>query len=366
MSVFNEKNAGHITGNYPLFLGEDRGLYDNVHVNHPRIFQLYEELKAIDWVHDEVPLTQTKMDLLSVDEMTRDIMLLNLAYQWRADSAIGNSLSTLLQPFITNSEYAHAVSRIAENENLHALTYSNIARQCLPKPQEVFDLVYKTEQVLGRANSAILALGELDKVGCKYKLGLMTKDECRPYIFKGVVAIFALERISFMNSFAATFSLANQQLFVGAAKLVQKVCQDELIHFEIARYAVKDVLKDPLFTNAVKQVMPEVLQMLKEIRDQERVWNKFLFSEGRSVVGLTEEKLNLWCDYNIQNVYQSLGQAIPFESVEKDPLPWFATDWVDLNSHQNANMEVANSNYALNTIVDDGTDIEIDDDFDDF
>lgn len=363
-TVFNENNTGHLTGKYPLFLGEQRGLYDNVHLNHPRIFKLYAELKSIDWQHDELDLSQVKMDLMSVDPMTRDVMLLNLAYQWRADSAIGNSLSTLLQPFITNSEYAHAISRIAENENLHALTYSNIGRQCLPDPKELFDLVYKTEQVLGRATSAVKALEELDRVGCEYKLGLKTKDECRPYIFRGVAAIFILERISFMNSFAATFALGSQQLFVAAAKYVQKICQDEMIHFEIARYALQDMMKDPLFAETIEQEMPNVIKMVQETLDQELVWNKFLFSEGRSVVGLNQLKLDQWTKYNVQNVCDTLGMKLPFERILKDPLPWFASDWVDLNSHQNANMESANTNYALNTVVDDGSELEIDDDLD--
>lgn len=363
-TVFNAENTGHITGKYPLFLGEQRGLYDNVHINHPRIFKLYSELKAIDWQHDELDLTQVKMDLMSVEPMTRDVMLLNLAYQWRADSAIGNSLSTLLQPFITNSEYAHAISRIAENENLHALTYSNIGRQCLRDPKELFDLVYKTEQVLGRSTTAIKALEDLDKVGCEYKLGLKTKDECRKYIFRGVAAIFILERISFMNSFAATFALGSQQLFVNAAKYVQKICQDEMIHFEIARYALQVMMKDPEFKEVVEQEMPYVIGMINDTYQQELVWNEFLFSEGRSVVGLNREKLDQWTAYNVQNVCDTLAVDTPFERILKDPLPWFTTDWVDLNSHQNANMETANTNYTLNTVVDDGSEMDIEDDFD--
>lgn len=363
-AVFNAESTGHITGKYPLFLGEQRGLYDNVHLNHPRLFKLYSELKAIDWQHDELDLTQVKMDLMSVDSMTRDVMLLNLAYQWRADSAIGNSLSTLLQPFITNSEYAHVVSRIAENENLHALTYSNIGRQCLKDPKELFDLVYKTEQVLGRSSSAITALEDLDRVGCEYKLGLKTKEECRKYIFRGVTAIFILERVSFMNSFAATFALGSQQLFFAAAKYVQKICQDEMIHFEVGRYALQDMMKDPAFEKTIKEELPYVVEMIKDSYNQELVWNEFLFSEGRSVVGLNRQKLDQWSAYNVQNACDTIGIKTPFERIQKDPLPWFATDWVDLNSHQNANMEAPNTNYTLNTVVDDGSEMDIEDDFD--
>lgn len=363
-TVFNADNTGHLTGKYPLFLGEQRGLYDNVHINHPRIFKLYSELKSIDWQHDELDLTQVRMDLMSVDPMTRDVMLLNLAYQWRADSAIGNSLATLLQPFITNSEYAHAISRIAENENLHALTYSNIGRQCLKDPKELFDLVYKTEQVLGRSSAAIKALEELDRVGCEYKLGLKTKDECRKYIYRGVAAVFILERISFMNSFAATFALGSQQLFLNAARYVQKICQDEMIHFEIARYSIKDMMKDPLFADVVKSEKAFINKMIKDTYNQELVWNKFLFSEGRSVVGLNRGKLDQWTGYNVQNACDTLEAELPFaERITKDPLPWFATDWVDLNSHQNANMETENTNYTLNTVVDDGSEMDIDDEF---
>lgn len=361
--VFNKDNKGHITGDYPLFLGEKRGVYDNVNLVHPKIFQLYKELKAIDWQHDELDLTQTKMDLMTVDNKTRDVMLLNLAYQWRADSAIGNSLSTLLQPFITNSEYAHAISRIAENENLHALTYSNISRQCLPNPKELFDLVYKTEEVLNRTSSAMQALDELDKAGCKYKLGLISKEEAREYIFKGVAAVFILERIGFMNSFAATFALGGQDICFGAAKYVQKICQDEMIHFEIARYALRDIMKDSSFSDVVKRCMPDVIKMIEDTTGQEMEWNEFLFQDGRSIVGLNLPKLNQWTLFNVQDVYDTFKHPLPFERL-KDPLPWIAVDWVDLNSHQNANMEAPNHNYTLNNVVDDGSVVDAGDDLD--
>lgn len=359
-NIFNKDAQGHITGNYPLFLGEKRGLYDNIHVTHPRIFELYEDLKAIDWSHNELDLTQTKMDLLTCPPKTRDVMLLNLAYQWKADSAVGNSLSTLLQPFISNPEYAHCIAKIAENECLHALTYSNIARQTLDSPQEVFDLVYKTEKVLARSDMLIGALEDLDIAGCKYKLGLMSKDECRPIIFMGVMAIFILERLSFMNSFAATFALGQQQIFVGAAKYVQKICQDEMIHFEVGRYVCQDMLNDPLFKTVVDANMHTIEKMLLEAHAQEKSFNEYLFTEGRSVVGLNCNKLNQWNDYNMQNIYDSLKIALPFERVKEDPLPWIATDWVDLNAQQNANMESAPTNYQINSIVDDGTAITSD------
>ncbi len=364
MAIFNAEATGHLTGEYPLVLGEERGLYDNINVNHPRLFKLYEDLKAIDWTHNEIPLDQTKMDLLSVDPLTRDVMLLNLAYQWEMDSAVSNSLATLLLPFITNHEYAHVISKIAENENLHALTYSNIVRQCIPDTQEVFDMVYKQQQVLTRSNSTIEALNKLEEVGAKYKLGLMTKEECRPYIFRGIIAVFIIERVSFMNSFACTFALGSQDLFVGAAKYVQKICQDEMIHFEVGRYAAKDILGDKSFKECLKSEMPTVLKMLEDTRNAERDWNTFIFSEGRSVVGLNQQKLDQWCDWNLQNVYDSLGLSTPFTRVLKDPLPWFASDWVDLNSQQNANMEAPTTNYPLNTIIDDGSEMEVDDEFD--
>ena len=360
ITVFNEKGTAHITGDYPIFFGEEPSLYDSVNQPYPYLYDLMEKLKQLDWSPDDVDLTQTRMDLLRCDSNTRNLMLYNLAYQWELDSIV-TSIAALLAPFITNSEYGHLVQRISENECNHSVTYSNIVRQCVPDPQEVFDLVFKHKEVLERASIVGKVLGELKEVGAKYTLGMMTSDECRPYLLKGMVAIYALECISFMSSFSCTYGLAEQEYFVGAARLVQKINIDELIHIEAGRFVLQEwMLKDPLWIPVYNQYKGELTEIVDGVVSNELNWNKYLFSEGRSLVGLNEGLLNDWTRFNAQDVYDNLGLKQSFRRTITDPLPWFAEDWLDINKVQNAAMESDPTNYMVGAVSKDVSSADFD------
>ena len=349
VTVFNEKSTAHKTGHYPLFGGEEPSLYDNINQPYPKFYDLMEQLKQIDWSEHDIDLTETRMDLLRCPKELRELMLFNLAYQWSLDS-IATSIPTLLAPFVTNSEYGHVLARIGENENLHSVTYSNIVRQCVPDPQEVFDMVFKHEEVLERSSVIGQVLGDLKMVGAEFTLGLKTFEECKPYILEGVIAIYALERISFMSSFACTFALAEQEYFVGGARLVQKILQDEMIHFETQRYALEILQEDPMFSDLFVTYKEKHLAIIDGVVYQENSWNKYLFQGGRGLVGLNEGILNDWVRYNAQEVCDNLNLKPNFRATKTCPLPWFESDWMDLNSQQNANMEADATNYMVNAV----------------
>ena len=350
ITVFNKDNKSHIKGDHPLFFGEADGLYDSINQPYPYLYELMEKLKQLDWSEHDVDLTQTRMDLLRCDSKTREFMLFNLAYQWSLDS-IATSIPTLLAPFVTNSEYGHLLARIGENENLHSVTYSNIVRQCVPDPQEVFDMVYKHEEVLQRSGVIAKTLSDLREVGAKFTLGLMTEEECKPYVLKGVVAIYALERISFPSSFSCTFALAEQEYFVGGARLVQKILLDEMIHYEAGRFTHQDVmLKQPEWIKVFEDNKEDIQAIIDGATQQELDWNVYLFSGGRSLVGLNEGLLNEWVRFNAQEVYDNIGLVQPFRRTTQNPLPWFETNWMDLNSQQNANMESNPTNYMVSSV----------------
>lgn len=363
IGIFNKKSKAHLSGDYPLFFGESPALYDSINQPYPKLYEMMEQLKQLDWSEWDVDLTQTKMDLLRCDKNTRDLMLFNLAYQWEIDS-IATSMSHLLAPFITNSEYGHLVQRISENECLHANTYSTIVRQCVPDPQEVFDMVFKHEEVLTRAETVSKVLSELKKVGAEYTLGLKTSEECKPYLLKGIIAIYAMERISFMSSFACTYALAEQEYFVGAARLVQKINIDEMIHFEAGRYVVEDILlRDSSWVEVFESNKTEINELVNEVVDRELSWNNYLFNNGRQLVGLNEGLLNEWTRFNAQEVYKVTSLTQPFRKTNKDPLPWISEDWLDLNKQQNAAMEADQTNYMVSAVSKD-TDGDLDFEFD--
>lgn len=350
--IFNNENTAWKTGEYPLFFGQVPGVYDSVNVKYPQLFDLYEQLKQIDWRHDEIDLTQTRMDLIRCPATTRDIMIKNLAYQWELDSIASRSIAPLLAPFITNSEYWLMIAKQSENENLHSLTYSEIIRQCLPDTTEIFNEVMKNDEVINRGSRVAKVFSELKEIGAKYTLGLVSKDVALPIVLKSVVTLYALERIEFMSSFACTFALAEQQLFVGAARLVQKIAEDEQIHTAMGKETIKIIKNNQLWGMLLYINEDEIKSIINDIVLAEYQWNSYLFSEGRNIVGLNENLLNSWVQYNAQQVYDTLNLSLPFIRVLENPLPWM-DEWLDINLTQNANQEGENLSYTMNSVVDD-------------
>lgn len=352
MSVFNQDNQEWKTGKYNLFLGEAPGLYDSINVTHPKIFKLYKEQKSADWSEDEIDLEQSRIDMLTCAPEVREIMVENLALQWEADSIAARSIAPLFAPFVTNSEYWAALLKVSEIEVLHALTYSEIVRVCMSNPKEIFERIMKNDAIIGRMEVVAKAFNELKTAGAKYSLGQMTKEEAYPIVMRAVVALFCLERLQFVDSFAATFGVVETGVYQGIGKLVQKIMQDErYIHAELGKYAIQTELATERGKEWFEKERETIRAMIDEVVQSEYTWNTHLFSNGRKCVGFTQQNGVDWIDYNAQDVYKVFGFEPP-RVVEKNPLKYME-NWLDLNKTQNANQEGDQANYRLNIIVDD-------------
>lgn len=351
MTVFNNENTAWKEGRYPLFLGQAPALYDSVNVTYPEIFDLYKKQKAADWSEDEIDLSQSRIDMLTCPPETKDIMVKNLALQWEVDSIAARSIAPLFAPFITNSEYWAALNKVGEIEVLHALTYSEITRQCIPNPQDIFNEIMANDEIMARISPVSKAFSDLKRMGALYSLDMATKEEAYPVVMTALVALYCLERLQFMASFAATFAVVEQGYFQGIGKLVQKIMQDErFIHAELGRVALQIELETTQGQEWLAANRLTVEALVAAVVQSEYDWAAYLFSDGRKVVGLNEALLRSWVDYNAQDVQDVLG--IEHALIAKTPLKMM-DNWLDMDKTQNAQQEADSANYNLNIIVDD-------------
>jgi ribonucleoside-diphosphate reductase beta chain len=353
MSVFNQENDEWKSGKYNLFLGQAPGLYDSINVTHPKLFKYYKDQKSADWSEDEIDLEQSRIDMLTCRPEAREIMLENLALQWETDSFAARSIAPLFAPFVTNSEYWAAILKISEIEVLHALTYSEIMRVCMENPKDIFGRIMKNDAIISRLEVVSQAFQDLRIAGAKYVLGIIDDEGAYPIVMRAVVALYYLERLQFVDSFAATFGVVEgEQCFQGIGKLVQKIMQDErFIHAEVGKYVIKAELATERGKAWFAKDHTIVYAMLEEVVRAEYEWNSHLFSNGRKCVGFTEQSGLDWIDYNAQEVYEVFGFEPP-RKIVKNPLKYME-NWLDLNKTQNANQEGDQANYRLNIIVDD-------------
>jgi ribonucleoside-diphosphate reductase beta chain len=178
-----------------------------------------------------------------------------------------------------------------------------------------------------------------------------------------VVALFCLERIQFMASFAITFSYGNRGSFLPIAKAVQKICQDE---YEVHSVLDKVVLDIELSTGegitAFNQKKTEIQTLIKDVIDSEFNYIDAIFSNGREVPGLNADNLKQEVLFFAKDVYNFFKLPSPYELPKKQPLKYM-DEWINVNSIQAAPQEEKTGNYLLGMnlkdIKDDDLDIDI-------
>jgi len=363
MTVFNINNTDWQTKNYKLFLGQEPALYDSINVIHPKLFNLYKLQKSIDWSEDEFNHEQSRMDMLSCPKNTYDIMVKNLSFQWTLDSVASRSIAPLLAPFVSNSEVWASLMKQSEVECLHALSYSEIIRQTIRDTNEIFEQIMLNDEMVKRAHKVVEVFDSLQTAGAMYTLKQIpnkdfTIEDIRKVVLKGVVTLYCLERLQFMSSFAATFAIVEQGYFQSIGKTVQKIMQDELVHNQMDEAILEILVSKEGYDVVLEVIKGEVKEIIQAIVEQELSWNTYLFSEGRSIVGLNKTLLDEWVVWNAQIVYNTLGVESEYPEVGKNPLPWM-DNWMDLNKFQNAMQEADGNAYSLNVVKNDVEDEEL-------
>lgn len=361
MTVYNVDNTEWRSGKYKLFLGESPALHDSINRPHQKIFDYYKLQKSIDWSEDEVNLEQSRLDMVNASRNNYDIMLKNLAFQWELDSVASRAIALLFAPFVSNSELWAWYMKCSEMEVTHALTYSEIIRQCLSDPQEAIAEAMLNEEMVKRAVTVIEAFTELETVGAKLTLGLLDKTslQVRDAVLMGVVALYVLERIEFMSSFAATFAMGEQGIFQGMCKLISKIATDEQCHYSAGEEVLRIMYEEDGWKEDFARNKDKIQKLFYDVVEQELSWNTYLFSEGRNIVGLNKPLLDDWVKWNAQDAASNLFVVdYDWERINESPLPWM-DNWLDINRIQVANQEGDTTNYSLNVVVDDIGDDEL-------
>ena len=357
MTVFNQYNKGFITKKYPLFLGDDLGLFDTVNIAYPEIEKLYQQQMSQIWNENEVDLTQDRMDMLRVPKETADLMVKTISWQHLADSVAAKSIAALLIPHCTNSEFEGMLTCQALFEIIHSRTYSHIVKQTFIDPNTMIADTYNDVGVLLRSEAIVKAFDELENLP-----KTASKNQKMVVLAKVMVALFALEAIAFMSSFAVTFAVAETGVFQGIGALVALICRDEVLHTRMD-YTVLDILlKDKEWQEAFSENKHGLKVILDAVVEQELKWADYLFSEGRNVVGLNAPLLKEYTLYMAYPTYKFLGIDFDNEVVLENPLP-FMDKYIDPTQMQSANQEIQNTAYNIGVIENDTLDLDLEMEF---
>lgn len=357
MTVFNANNQGYKTGEYPLFFGEDLGIFDTIHISYPEIEKLYHQQMSQIWNEFEVDLTQDRMDMETLPKEVVDLMVKTIGWQTLADSVASRSIAGLLLPHCTNDELSGMLTAQSLFEVIHARTYAHIIKQTFSDPSSMLQDIYENAQTLIRSEAIVSAFDELQGLGNTASL-----EDKRKALVKAFTALFALEAIAFMASFAVTFAIAETDVFQGIGALVALICRDEALHTRMD-YAVLNGLKqDKAWVETFNQLQPEMKEILDSIVKQELDWSDYLFSEGRQVVGLNKVLLQEYVLYMAKPLYDALGVQYDFDVIKENPLPYMEK-YINPSNMQSAPQEINMTSYRVGAVIDDTSDLDLDLDF---
>lgn len=338
-TVFNAENTGHITGEYPLFLGEDLGFADSINQPYPILEKLFDDQMGQVWNHTEVDLTQDRQDMLSVPRPTVDLMVYTLLWQTLADSA-AERVVPILNSFVSNSALQDWYNVVALFESIHAKTYLHIIRQTFTDPNEALKMGYESTQVLTRSSILVQTFDRL--INDKSSLASSQEDK----VLLAVVVLYLLEAINFMASFAITFGIAETGVYQGIASDVKLIARDELLHAK-GGSVILGILKTQ-WPEAWARNKSAIDSLLHAVHSDEHKWTDYLFSEGRQCVGINAKLIKEYVSYMTTIAAEVL--EVDFKhKVDKNPLPYMDS-YIDSSKIQVAAQELQLTNYLVGAV----------------
>lgn len=340
-TVFNANATGHLTGDYPLFLGEELGFADNINLQFPVLERLYDEQMAQIWNHAEIDLAQDRLDMKNVDPKITELVVLNLLWQTLADSVASRAIGDTILSHVTNSSLQDLYNAIILFETIHSKTYLHIIRQTLVDPNEALKQGYSDLKVLKRSTLLVDTFDALKNAADT------SEENLRELILYCLVVLYLLESMNFMASFAVTFAVAELGVFQGVSQNVALIARDELLHARAGR-EVLNIVKQQ-WPETWARLQPRFAEMLKTVIDDEVLWADYLFSEGREMVGLNAKLLKEYVLYMAKPVANTLGVPQPANAPATNPLPYMDS-YVDTSKNQIANQELQNGAYLLNSV----------------
>lgn len=362
-NIFNEGKTDYEEVK-PIF-NQQAGLFDSINKVYPKIWKLYKTLKNLDWDENDFDYSICNAQFKSCDKTVYERMIRTLAWQWETDSVASRIIGTVLNCIEPSSEIAAGYARIVDNEVTHALTYSEIVRNSFDDPEAALAEILAVRESLQRLNVVADIFSKAKVSALSYALDPTVYDqELYNDIFMFFIALYCMERIQFMASFAITFSICQTTgLFQPIGAAVQKIAQDEYeIHVHYGMEVLKEMMATPEGKVAYEQCRHRISNVVNEIVASEISWNNFTFDDDDEIVGVTRDMIDNWIYFSSTDAANFLGvvDLATFPMVDDNPLK-FMDKWLKISNIQRSPQEENKGDYKVNVVRDDDEDVIFDD-----
>ncbi len=290
------------TSNYdimqnPMFLGETLGLQRYDLIKRPIFVELTDKQLKNFWKHDEVNLTQDRMDYETLNATERFIFENNLRWQTMTDSMLSRSIHGVSN-YVTNPELEICMSTWSFFETIHSRSYTWVLQNITKNPAKFFDSILEDKEIVERAN---FIKDSYDKL-------LGEPKDVKQGIFDAVLSTYITESLSFYISFACTLYFKYRGKMVGNGSIIQLIERDEALHASITQNIMKYWKQDPLegFQEIMKNNQQKTYDLFALVVENEKKWIDYLFSSG-DLIGLNAKLMKGYVEWLANNRLVSLG-----------------------------------------------------------
>ena len=322
-------------------------------VKYNKIANFETTARGFFWVPEEISLSKDAQDHKEASDAVKHIFTSNLLRQTALDSLQGRGPSQIFTPVVSLPELEALVYNWTFFEtNIHSRSYSHIIRNIYNVPKEVFNTIHDTQEIINMAASIGRYYDDLHVLNCKKEAGIaVTEKEHVRAIWLALHASYALEAFRFMVSFATSLAMVENKIYIGNGNIISLILQDELLHKGWTAFLINQVVKeDPRFAEAKEACEAEVLQIYKDVIQEEKAWADYLFKLG-PVIGLNANILKDFVDYTAVGALKDIGIRYWDSAPKTTPIPWF-NKHSDTSKKQTALQESESTNYVIGVMSD--------------
>jgi ribonucleoside-diphosphate reductase beta chain len=339
----------------PMFFGAEQNTQRFDTFKYPIFDKLTQTQLGYFWRPEEISLQKDRADYMNFRPEEKFIFTANLKYQILLDSVQGRGILTAFGPYCSLPELESCMNAWQFFENIHSRSYTHIIKNVYSNPSEVFDTILDDEKIIARAKSVTKAYDEFIEYAQKYtQQGIGDSLTLKKKLYLAMINVNALEGIRFFISFACSFAFGELKKMEGSAKIIGLISRDEAQHLAISQHIIKNWQKgdDPEMLIAMEQCKDDVIQIYKDIIQEEKDWANYLFKDG-AIIGLNERLLHEYVEFIANRRIKAIGfDALFNRSASDNPLPW-TQHWLSSKGLQVAPQETEVESYVIGGIKQD-------------
>ncbi len=336
---------------WKLFFGDTGNLIRVDQITYPVIHNTFKKLASEVWAWTAIDFSSDQLGWDTLEPIQQNIFLKNNAYQTLMDSGVVG-LYNYLALLTTNTELALGYQYIAQNESIHAGSYSyGLSQMFGSQAENKINIVYEDSFIQERMKNEVDFSEEL--FNCIIKEG-NRDDKAKDLIFKAIVAAYALEHIKFPFSFYATWNInrVSDNAINGFSMLLKLIAQDELQGHTVMNANVLKILRREK-RQGFQSVFDDqfIIDYITQVVEDEIKWSDYLTAEGE-IPGFNRKINENFIKYQADLALKKIGLEPIYDAKKDDSVEWF--DLYRNIKNQNASLqEVSNNSYNKGVIKND-------------